>query len=109
MPVYDKSKLVHMGRPKGTRNKKTYEERWTLAKLCKEHAKAAIDILVEVMNNPQAKDSDRITASIAILDRAYGKPISSIEMLDDNGVPIAPQVCFYIPDNGRKLNNDTDE
>ena len=109
MPIHDMSKLPNMGRPKGTRNKKTYQERWTLSQICKEHAKAAVDVLIEIMNNPNAKDSDRITASVAILDRAYGKPISSIEMLDENGKAVSPQVCFYIPDNGRKLNNDSDE
>lgn len=109
MPIYDMSKMCNMGRPKGTHNKKTYQERWTLSQLCKEHAKPAIKVLLEIMNNPEAKDADRITASIAILDRAYGKPISSVEMLDENGNAVAPQVCFYIPDNGRKLDNDTNE
>lgn len=109
MPVYDKSKLKNMGRPKGTHNKRTYQERWTLSQLCKEHAKSAVEILIEIMNDKNAKDSDRITASIAILDRAYGKPISSVEMLDENGKAVTPQVCFYIPDNGRKLEDDSDE
>lgn len=106
MPIYDLNKLHHMGRPKGSPNKHTKQERWTLAQLCKGHSKRAIEILVEIMDRQDAKDSDRLTAAIAILDRAYGKPISSIEMLDDNGNAVTPQVCFYIPDNGRKLEND---
>ena len=109
MPIYDLSKLHRMGRPKGSPNKQTKQERWTLAQLCKCHSERAIEILVEIMDRKDAKDGARLTAAIAILDRAYGKPISSIEMLDDEGNAVAPQVCFYIPDNGRKLDNDTDE
>lgn len=95
-----------VGRPKGSANKRTLTERLTLSQMCKDHSKKAVEVLVEIMNSPEAKDSDRITASIAILDRAYGKPISAVEMVDNEGNSLQPQINFYIPDNGRKLAND---
>ena len=94
------------GRPKGVKNKRTFTDKMTLSQICKEHSKEAVNVLVEVMENPESRDSDRITASIAILDRAYGKPISAVEMVDDEGNALQPQINFYIPDNGRKLNED---
>lgn len=91
------------GRPKGSKNIRTLTDKMTLSQICKNYSRRAVDVLVEIMDNPESKDSDRITASIAILDRAYGKPISSVEMVDDEGNALQPQINFYIPDNGRKL------
>ena len=38
------------------------------------HAMAAIDVLAEIMTNPNAPAAARISAAKAILDRGFGKP-----------------------------------
>ena len=50
--------------------------------LAREHTPAALNTLVEIMKNPNAKESSRVQAASAILDRAYGKPPQSIENIN---------------------------
>ena len=42
--------------------------------LARAHAMAAIDVLAEIMTNPNAPAAARISAAKAILDRGFGKP-----------------------------------
>src|SRR5213595_1235841 len=42
--------------------------------LARAHAMAAIDVLAEIMTNPNAPAAARISAANAILDRGFGKP-----------------------------------
>ena len=37
-------------------------------------------VLIEIANNPKAKDSDRIRAAEVILDRGYGKPVQAVDV-----------------------------
>jgi hypothetical protein len=54
--------------------------------LARVHAKAALNVLVTVMNNTQATESTRVIAAIAVLDRACGKPAPAAD--DDADQPL---------------------
>lgn len=54
-----------------------------LRKLAQEKTQAALDTLTEIMLNENAKDSARVAAASAILDRGYGKPTTFIETTSD--------------------------
>ena len=56
------------GRKKGTKNKATVE----LKKATQKHAQAAIDALVELVDEGEP-DTARISAAKELLDRGYGK------------------------------------
>gem|GEM_PF-6966942 len=43
-----------------------------------ELAPCALEALSDVLTNPMSKDSDRIRAAEAILDRGYGKPSQAV-------------------------------
>ena len=64
------------GRPKGVRNKVTEG----VKKLAQKHGPEALRVLVEVMNDPESGASSRIVAANAVLDRAYGKAISRMDV-----------------------------
>lgn len=40
----------------------------------------ALDVLVEIMSSPGAKDADRIRAAEVILDRGWGKAPQSVDL-----------------------------
>lgn len=41
---------------------------------------AALKTLQEIINNPEAKDADRIRACEIALDRGWGKPVQAVDM-----------------------------
>ena len=61
------------GRPAGSPNRATVDQKMRLAQLAKQHAGEAILALADVAENGQS-ESARIAAACAILDRGYGKP-----------------------------------
>lgn len=65
------------GRPKGSKDKATIEQRGTLAELARAHTDAALQTLVDVCMNGDSA-SARVTAATAILDRGYGKPAQMV-------------------------------
>jgi hypothetical protein len=66
-------------RPRAGRKKgKVSEAKRELAEMAKEHAEAALLTLVEIAKGDCAA-SARVTASVAILDRAYGRPPQALE------------------------------
>lgn len=46
----------------------------------------ALDVLVAVMTDPEARTADRIRAAEIILDRGYGKPRQAVD-LDASNIP----------------------
>lgn len=50
----------------------------TLDILTRMHTEMAVQTLVDIMTDPEAKDRDRITASQDILDRGHGKPVAAV-------------------------------
>jgi hypothetical protein len=64
------------GRPKGTPNKATREQKVRLSDLARMHCDSAMAALVNILENGQS-ESARIAAAIAILDRGYGRPLNA--------------------------------
>jgi hypothetical protein len=60
-----------------------------LAAKATEHADAALQTLREIAANGQS-EAARVSASIAILDRAYGRPPQAIQHTDSEGAALAP-------------------
>lgn len=61
------------GRPKGTPNRATVDQKMCLSQLAKQYAGGAIQALADIAENGQS-ESARIAAACAILDRGYGRP-----------------------------------
>lgn len=59
-----------LGRPK---------EDKTIKELARQHTQNALQTLIEIATNPKAKDTARVQAANAILDRAWGKPTQYTE------------------------------
>lgn len=57
----------------GGRPARTQEE-IDLIQACKDKTPQALDTLVKIMQSGE-KDRDRLTAALAIIERAYGKPV----------------------------------
>lgn len=55
-----------------------------IKELAKEHSEIALNTLVEIATNKKSKESARVQAAVAILDRGWGKPSQSIENLNVN-------------------------
>lgn len=61
----------------GGRPKLTEEER-SLVDACKAKAPAALDVIESIMLNSE-NDRNRLTAAMAIIERAWGKPVQPTE------------------------------
>ncbi len=61
------------GRPHGARNKATQSQSATLSEIAKSYAPEALEMLAEVMRHGKS-DAARVSACLAILDRAFGRP-----------------------------------
>lgn len=71
------------GRPKGSHNRATDLEKVTLARQAKGYASNALAALDEIARTGK-QESARVTAAIAILDRAYGRPFRMPEEPPEN-------------------------
>ena len=61
------------GRPPGSPNRATVDQKTRLSELARQHAGTAIEALAQVAESGQTETA-RIAAACAILDRGYGKP-----------------------------------
>ena len=75
------------GRQAGTLNKRTREQGAALSELAKEHSPTAISTLVAVAQKGLS-EAARVSAAIALLDRAHGRPAQAIEHSGPAGGPI---------------------
>lgn len=60
-----------------------------LDSLARSHAPNAIKVLAGIMTNRQTAPAARVAAAAQILDRGYGKAVSSVEMTGKDGEPLA--------------------
>lgn len=66
--------------------------------LARKHTEAAINCLVGIMNQPEAPPAARVSASSAILDRGWGKPVQAIAGPEgEDGRPSAIQIMIVDP------------
>jgi len=70
------------GRPAGSQNKDTAASRAVLADLVAGHVETAIKTLSDIAQNGES-EAARVSASTAILDRAFGRPGQAVEITDD--------------------------
>lgn len=66
------------GRPKGAVSRATKEHKGTLGELARQYTDVAMRALSEVATKGES-ESARVAASVALLDRGYGKPPQAIE------------------------------
>jgi hypothetical protein len=76
----------------GGRPKKTKEELDLIA-ACKERAPAALAVIEHLMMEAE-KDDVKLKAALAIIERAYGKPVVSIEGTGEDGKLVIEVVRF---------------
>jgi hypothetical protein len=69
------------GRPRGALGRRGGVLQMSLASLAREYAEEAITTLATIMKDEAAPASARIRAAIEILDRGYGRPPQSREVL----------------------------
>ena len=83
-------KRAGAGRPIGSQNVATSEQKIRLSDLARVHCEGAISTLVEIMENGSSENA-RIVAATSILDRGYGRPIkvSAQDMTPKNEDPLA--------------------
>lgn len=77
------------GRPKGSTSRATKEAKERLSSLAKEHAPAALEALVRVMNDEDQSGAAVVAAANSILDRAYGKAPTAEPERDDEAPPVS--------------------
>lgn len=82
------------GRPK---HPKEFKE------LVKEHTVEALQTVIDIMNDKEAKPTDRLKASELIIDRAYGKAAQPIV---GDGEHDAIQINILDPEQRRRLINE---
>lgn len=75
------------GRPKGSRNVATKDSITDLAAEARKASKTALDALIQIAKSGES-ESARVSAANAILDRAFGKPLTSVELTGKHGGPI---------------------
>lgn len=77
----------HGGRRAGAGRKpgKVSQAKRDLAEAAKEHADAALQVLVDVAGDETASPSARISAAVAILDRGYGRPPQAVAVSNPDG------------------------
>lgn len=74
------------GNPSG-RPRTTLANGLTLREMAREHTEVALQALIDVATGSQSSDSAKVAASIALLDRAWGKPAQPV-VGDDEAAPI---------------------
>ena len=67
------------GRPAGSQNRDTAASRAALADLVAGHVETAITTLAQIAKSGES-EAARVSASVAILDRVYGRPGQAVEM-----------------------------
>lgn len=82
-------KRDNAGRPPGTPNAATAATKAALSELAAGHVEAAMTALADIAANGQS-EAARVSAAIAILDRAYGRPKTVPLMAPVMGIPESP-------------------
>lgn len=60
----------------------------SFADACRNHAKEALDVTLEIMRDKTVAPAVRLDAAKDIKDRAFGRPTQAVELTGANGGPI---------------------
>lgn len=71
----------------GRRKGKLSEAKRHLSEIAKDHAAAALQVLVDIATSGES-EAARVSAANAILDRGYGKPHQAVQMTGPEGGPL---------------------
>jgi hypothetical protein len=89
------------GRPKSAKE---------LREMAQKYGPKAVRFLYECMASDKVKDTVRVTAAIALLDRGYGKPAQAITGGDEDDRPVGLSVKHKLDfDNVRAIRKMIDE
>ncbi len=58
--------------------------------LARENSVKALKVIIEIMGNKRCAFSTRMAAANAVLDRAHGRPQTSVELSGKGGAPLVP-------------------
>ena len=83
------------GRPVGSRDTATIEQRGTIEELARSHAPTAMATLVDIAAKGES-EAARVSAANAILDRGYGKPMQAMEHTGKDGAALIPVINVTI-------------
>lgn len=73
-----------------------------LRELARSYTHIAMDTLVEIASNKKAPPGARVSAAGAILDRGYGRPASSLPLIESavgqeaNDLEVARRIAYFI-------------
>lgn len=71
-----------------------------LSDMAADHAQNALSTLAAIQADPDAPAAARVSAAVAILDRAYGKPAQAMTVGNPDGSPIGPSVIQIVAATG---------
>lgn len=80
------------GRPKGSKDKTPFDVR----QAAMARAERAFKVLDDIAVSSRVLPSTRVIAANSILDRAFGKPVQSTQMIGADGEVIAPVVVQIV-------------
>jgi hypothetical protein len=87
------------GNPTGEGRKGKAEK---LAELASIYSRSAINTIAGIMENPEAKHADRLTAARMLLDRAVGTPVQAVNVSSNLTVSLV-ELLATLPSQGPKL------
>lgn len=59
-----------------------------IAALAQEKTESALEVLMQIMQDPEKPAASRVSAAVALLDRGYGRPAQSVQLSGDEDNPI---------------------
>ena len=71
------------------------EIKW-LKELARSHTELAINTLAEICRNPAYYEGAAVTAANSLLDRAWGKPETSVSFQDSEGKDLIPTINIVL-------------
>lgn len=75
------------GRPKGVVNRVTVEARATISEMAKAYTDIALEALATIAQRGDS-ESARVSAAVALLNRAYGQSPQAMELTGKDGGPV---------------------
>ena len=86
------------GRPRGGRSAATKDEIASISEMARMHSEAALAALVRIATSGES-EAAIVSASNALLDRAYGKPQQAVEHSNPDGTMRPTQITLMAARN----------